>query len=49
MAGVGLAVSIMLPLEITAIVCVALGVSMKLMRRKLISKEQKNYEIKTTS
>ena len=38
LAGVGFAVPIMLPLEITAIVCGALGVFMKLMRRKLKSK-----------
>ena len=38
MAGVGFAVPIMLPLEIIAIVCGALGVFMKLMRRKLKSK-----------
>ena len=47
MAGVGFAVPIMLPLEITATVCGTLGVSMKLMRQKLISKAQKHYEIKT--
>ena len=47
MAGVGFAVPTMLHLEITAIVCGALGVFMKVMRRKLMSKAQKRYEIKT--
>ena len=47
MARVGFAVPIMLFLEITATVCGALCVSMKLMRRKLISKAPKHYEIKT--
>ena len=47
MAGVGFAVPIMLPLEITAIVCGTVGVFMKLMRRKLMSKAQKHFEIKT--
>ena len=42
MAGVGLAVPVMLPLEIVAIVCGCMGVCVKLM-----SKIQKHYEIKT--
>ena len=46
MAEVGFAVPLMLLLEISATVCGALCVSMKLMRRKLISKAQK-HEIKT--
>ena len=41
MAGVGLAV------EIVAIVCGCMGVCIKLVRRKCISKAQKHYEIKT--
>ena len=47
MAGVGLAVPVMLPLEIVAIVCGCMGVCVKLLRRKLMSKTQKHYEIKT--
>ena len=47
LAGVGLAVPIMLPLEISAIVCGSLGVCVKLIRRKMTSKAQKHYEIKT--
>ena len=46
MAGIGMAVPIMLPLEITAIVCRALGMSAKFRRRKL--KAQKHYKNKTT-
>ena len=45
MAGIGLAVPAMLPMEIAAIVCGCMGV--KLVRRKLMSKAQKHYEIKT--
>ena len=37
----------MLPLEITAIVCGCMGVCVKLVRRKLMSKAQKHYQIKT--
>ena len=47
MAGVGLAVPVMLPLEIVAIVCGCMGVCVKLLRRKLMSKAQKHYEIRT--
>ena len=47
MAGVGLAVPVLLPLEITAIFCGCVGVCVKLVRRKLASKAQKYYEIKT--
>ena len=47
MAGVGLAVPALLPLEIAAILCVCAGVCVKLVRRKLASKAQKHYEIKT--
>ena len=35
MAGVGLAVPVMLPLEIVAIVCGCMGACVKLLRRKL--------------
>ena len=47
MAGVGMTVPIMLSKEIMAIVCGTMGLSDKLMRRKLMSKAQKHYEIKT--
>ena len=47
LAGVGLAVPIMLPLEIVAVVCGSLGVCVKLVRRRLHTKSQKHYEIKT--
>ena len=47
MAGVGLAVPVMLPLEIVAIVCGCMGVCVKLLSRKLMLKTQKHYEIKT--
>ena len=47
MTGVGLAVPVILPLEIVAIVCGCMGVCVKLLRRKLMSKTQKHYEIKT--
>ena len=46
-AGVGLTVPIMFPLEIAAFVCGTLGVCVKLVRRSLASKAQKHYEIKT--
>ena len=47
LAGVGLTVPLMLPLEIIVIVCGCMGVCVKLVRRKLMSKTQKHYEIKT--
>ena len=47
MAGIGLAVPAMLPLEIVAIVFGCMGACVKLVRRKLMSKAQKHYEIKT--
>ena len=47
MAGIGLAVPAMLPLEIAAIVCGCMGACVKLVRRKLMSKAKKHYEIKT--
>ena len=45
MAGIGLAVPMMLPLA--AIVCECMGACVKLVRSKLMSKAQKHYEIKT--
>ena len=47
LAGVGLAVPVLLPIDIVAIVCGCMGVCVKLVRRKLMSKAQKHYEIKT--
>ena len=47
LASVGITVPLMLPLEIIAIVCGCMGVCVKLVRRKLMSKTQKHYEIKT--
>ena len=47
MAGIGLTVPVMLPLEIVAIVCWWMGACVKSVRRKLMSKAQKHYEIKT--
>ena len=47
MAGVGLAVPALLPIEIVAIVCGCMGICSKLVRHKLMSKAQKHYEIKT--
>ena len=47
MAGLGLIVPVMLPLEIAAIVCGCMGDCVKLLRRKLMSKTQKHYKIKT--
>ena len=41
MAGIGLAVQAMLPLEIAAIVCGCMGACVKLVRRKLMSKALK--------
>ena len=47
MGGIGIAVPFMLPLEIAAIVCGVAGVCVKFVRRRLHSKAQKHYEIKT--
>ena len=47
MAAIGLAVPAILPLEIAVIVCGCMGACVKLVRRKLMSKAQKHYEIKT--
>ena len=46
MAGVGLAVPVMLQLGIVAIVCGCMAVYVTLLRHKLMSKIQKHYEIK---
>ena len=47
MAGIGLTVPIMFPLQIAAVACGSLGVCVKLVRRRLQTKTQKHYEIKT--
>ena len=47
LAGVGLAIPVLLPLEIVAVVCGCMGVCVKAFKRKLMSKAQKHYEIKT--
>ena len=47
MAGVGLAVPVLLPLEIAAIVCGTLGVCVKFIRRKLHLKVEKHDQITT--
>ena len=49
MAGIGLAVPVMQPLEIAAIVyvCGCMDACVKLVRRKLMSKAQKHHAIKT--
>ena len=47
MAGIGLAVPVLLPLEIAAIVCGTLGVSVKFVRRKLHLKVEKHDQIRT--
>ena len=47
MAGTGLAIPVMLSLEIAAIVRGCMGACVKLVRRELMSKAQKHYEIKT--
>ena len=49
MAGLGLILPVMIPLEIAAIVCGCMGACVKLVRRKLMSKAQQHYEIKTPS
>ena len=46
-AGVGITTPILLPLEVIAAVCGTLGVCVKLIRRRLTTKSQKHYEIKT--
>ena len=47
MAGVGLIIPVMLPLEIAAIICGWVGACVKLVRCKLKPKAQKHYEINT--
>ena len=47
LAGVGITVPIMLPLEIAAVVCGGLGMCVKLIRRKLMTKTQKHRNVQT--
>ena len=47
LAGVGITVPIMLPLEIAAVVCGCMGVCVKLVRRKLMTKTQKHCNVQT--
>ena len=49
LASVGLAMPIMLPLEIAAVICGSLGVCIKFIRRKLMTKAQKHYNIRVVS
>ena len=46
MGGIGIAVPLMLPLEIVAVVCGVAGVCVKFIRRRLHSKAKKHDEIK---
>ena len=46
LAGIGLAVPVILPLEIVEIVCGCMGACVKLVRRKLMSKAQKTMRLK---
>ena len=47
LAGLGIAIPILLPLQIAAIACGSVGGLVKLVRRKLTMKSKKHYEIKT--
>ena len=47
LAGVGITVPIMLPLEIAAVACGGLGMCVKLIRRKLMTKTQKHCNVQT--
>ena len=47
LAGLGIAFPVLLPIQITAVVCGSLGGLIKLIRRKLTTKSKKHYEIKT--
>ena len=47
LASVGITVPIMLPLEIAAVVCGGLGMFVKLIRRKLMTKTQKHCNVQT--
>ena len=47
LASVGITVPIMLPLEIAAVVCGGIGMCVKLIRRKLMTKTQKHCIVQT--
>ena len=47
LASVGITVPIMFPLEIAAVVCGGLGMCVKLIRRKLMTKTQKHCNVQT--
>ena len=47
LAGIGIAIPVLLPLQIAAIACGSVGGLVKLVRRKLTMKSKKHYEIKT--
>ena len=47
LASVGITVPIMLPLEIAAVVCGGLGMCVRLIRRKLMTKTQKHCNVQT--
>ena len=47
LAGIGIAIPVLLPIQITAAVCGSIGVCIKLIRRRLTTKSNKHYKIKT--
>ena len=47
LAGVGIAIPVMMPLQIVAVACGSLGACVKLVRRRLHTKTKKHDEIKT--
>ena len=47
LAGIGIAIPVLLPIQITAAVCGSVGVCIKLIRRRLTTKSNKHYKIKT--
>ena len=47
LAGVGIAIPLLLPIQIVAAVCGSVGVCIKLIRRRLTTKSNKHYKIKT--
>jgi Glu-tRNA(Gln) amidotransferase subunit E-like FAD-binding protein len=47
LATVGIAIPVLLPVQITAAICGSVGVCIKLIRRRLTTKANKHYKIKT--
>ena len=47
LAGIGLAIPVLFPLQVSAVVCGSFGACVKLIRRRLHTKIQKHSEIKT--